>query len=97
MITMDVEQRRAYDRLLDTISRPLMGALAGAYEFDDTQINYPDGIQSNFVLKDDAVVQPVSRYLDLTDHVVYLADVLVQTIRDDEGAFDGVPGPAVGL
>lgn len=34
-------------------------------------------------LNDDAVVKPVWRSLDLTDHVVYLADVLVHTIRDD--------------
>lgn len=83
MITSKVAQRRAYDRLLDTISRPLMGALAGAYEFESAQTIYPDGIHSNFVLKDDAVAQPVWRYLDLTDHVVYLADVLVSTIHDD--------------
>ncbi len=29
------------------------------------------------------MARPVWRYLDLTRHVVYLADVLVRTIRED--------------
>ena len=60
-----------------------MGALAGTYEFAPTQTKYPDGIRSNFVFKGDDTARPVWRYLDLTRHVVYLADVLARTIRED--------------
>lgn len=83
LITSAVAHRRAYDRILDTISRPLMGALAGTYAFAPAQTLYPDGIRSNFVFMGDATARPVWRYLDLTRHVVYLADVLARTIRDD--------------
>ena len=83
LISNDAAERRAYDRILDTISRPLMSALAGFYEFAATQTTYPDGICSNFVFKGEPIARPVWRYLDLTRHVIYLADVLARTIRDD--------------
>ena len=83
LITSDSAQRRAYDRILDTISRPLMGILAGTYEFAAVPATYPDGIRSNFVFKGASNARPVWRYLDLTRHVVYLADVLVRTVRED--------------
>jgi hypothetical protein len=83
LITSDAAERRAYDRILDTISRPLMGVLAGVYEFAATQTTYPDGIRSNFVFKGEPIARPVWRYMDLTRHVIYLADVLARTIRED--------------
>jgi hypothetical protein len=83
LITSHSAERLAYDRILDIVSRPLMSALAGAYEFVSTQTTYPDGIRSNFLLKDDALARPVWRYLDLTQHVVYLADVIVRTVSQD--------------
>lgn len=83
LITSDAAERRAYDRILDTVSSPLMGALSGAYAFGPQQTLYPDGIRSNFVFTGEAVARPVWRYLDLTPHVVYLADVLARTIRVD--------------
>lgn len=83
LITSDAAERRAYDRILDTISRPLMGALAGHYEFAPTQTIYPDGIRSNFVSRGDDIARPTWRFLDLTRHVIYLADVLERTIRED--------------
>ena len=83
LITRDSAERRAYDGVLDVISRPLMYALSGAYGFAPTQTAYPDGIESNFNFEGDHTARPVWRYLDLTRHVVYLADVLAQTIRDD--------------
>jgi hypothetical protein len=83
LITSHSTERLAYDRILDIISRSLMSALTGTYEFVSTQTTYPDGIRSNFVLKDDTVAVSVWRYLDLTQHVVYLADLLARTIRED--------------
>jgi hypothetical protein len=76
-------QRRAYDQILDSISRPLMAHVRGHYEFTPAQTLHPDGIRSNFVFNGDALARPVWRYLDLTAHVVYLADVIERTIRED--------------
>lgn len=83
LITRDAAERRAYDEVLDVISRPLMSALSGAYGFAAAQSAYPDGIQSNFEFAGESIARPVWRYLDLTRHVMYLADVLVRTIRVD--------------
>jgi hypothetical protein len=83
LIGRDSATRRAYDGLLDTISRPLMGALAGRYAFAQTQTEYPDGICSNFICEGDDLARPVWRHLDLTRHVIYLAEVLERTIRED--------------
>lgn len=76
-------QRRAYDQILDSISRPLMEHVRGQYEFTPSQALYPDGIRSNFVFNGDALARPVWRHLDLTAHVVYLADVIERTIREE--------------
>jgi hypothetical protein len=83
LITRDSAERRAYDRILDSISRPLMAVLAGTCEFAPVQTVYPDGIRSNFVFNGETTARPVWRYLDLTRHVVYLANLLVRTIRED--------------
>ena len=83
LITSDQAERRAYDRILDVISRPLMSALAGQYEFAPIHQSWPDGIRSNFVCHGDDMARPTWRYLDLTRHVIYLSDVLERTIRDD--------------
>lgn len=83
LIAGNAAERRAYDQILDSVSRPLMGILAGQYEFDSKQTRYPDGICSNFVFNSEDIARPVWRYLDLTMHVVYLADVLRRTICED--------------
>jgi hypothetical protein len=83
LIDRDSSERRAYDRVLDEISRPLMGALSGSYEFETTQTNYPDGITSNFSFHGNEVGRSCWRFLDLTSHVLYLSDVLERTICED--------------
>lgn len=83
LISSDQAERRAYDRILDVVSRPLMGALAGQYEFASNHHVWPDGIRSNFVCHGDEVARPAWRHLDLTRHVIYLSDVLERTIRED--------------
>ena len=83
LINRGSAERRAYDRILDSISRPLMNALAGSYKFAATATTYPDGIRSNFMFEGDGTARPAWRYLDLTNHVVYLADVLTRTIQED--------------
>ena len=58
-------------------------ALTGLYAFEQSQTVYADGIRSNFVFSGDDVARPVWRHLDLTPHVVYLANVLERTIQED--------------
>ena len=82
LITRDAAEQRAYTRLLDTVSRPLMAALAGHYGFTELQTTYPDGIHSNFQFSGEPIARPLWRYLDLTQHVVWLADALKRTIHE---------------
>jgi hypothetical protein len=83
LITSDAAERRAYDRILDEVSRPLMRTLAGQYEFEPLQTAYPDGITSNFAFHGNDSARHAWRYLDLSRHVSYLADVLGRTLRED--------------
>ena len=83
LVTRDASERRSYDRILDEVSRPLMAALAGHYEFSSTQTVYPDGIRSNLLFKGESIGRPVWRYPDLTRHVLYLAHVIARTITED--------------
>ena len=83
LITRDPVERRAYDQILDEISRPLMGALTGCYEFAPAYTTYPDGIRSNFVFRGDEVARPIWQFPDLTRHVIYLANLLKRTIHEE--------------
>jgi hypothetical protein len=83
LISSDAAERRAYENILDSVSAPLMRAVTGQYAFASGQTVYADGIRSNFVFKGDELARPVWRHLDLTLHVVYLADVLERTIKED--------------
>ncbi|MFM8356613.1 MAG: Fic family protein [Gammaproteobacteria bacterium] len=83
LITSAPTERRAYDLILETVSRPLMRALTGTFAFLPNSTTYPDGIRSNLAFEGHAIAQPVWRFPDLTRHVVYLADVLQRTVRDD--------------
>lgn len=83
LITSDAAERRAYDRILDVVSRPLMRALAQTYRFAETPIAYPDGISSNFVFAGAETARHAWRYLDLSAHVAYIADVVQRTVRED--------------
>ena len=57
-IGSDASERRAYDQILDEVSRPLMRSVAGQFAFAPTQTTYPDGIASNFVFHGDQNAQP---------------------------------------
>jgi hypothetical protein len=83
LITSDAAERRAYDRILDVVSRPLMRTLAETYRFAEIPTPYPDGISSNFVFEGSAGARHAWRYLDLSPHVAYMADVVERTIRED--------------
>ncbi|PKO62789.1 MAG: cell filamentation protein Fic [Betaproteobacteria bacterium HGW-Betaproteobacteria-18] len=83
MITSDQAERRAYDLILDELSRPLMRSVADLYAFAPTMHVYPDCVSSNFVFHGDDSARHVWRYPDLTKHVVYLARVFERTIGED--------------
>lgn len=82
LITGDGAERRAYDRILEVISRPLMSSLAGQYEFGE-RVTYPDGITSNLKFTGDENARHVWRLMDLSRHVAYLAGVIERTINED--------------
>lgn len=82
-ITSGQAERRAYDRILDQISRPFMRSVAGFYEFAATPATYPDGIRSNFVFRGDVSARHAWRLMDLTPHVIYLSRILERTIHED--------------
>lgn len=83
LITSDSAERRAYERILEVISRPLMQSLAGQYQFVGERIAYPDGISSNLKFTGDDQARPVWRLMDLSPHVAYLSGVVARTINED--------------
>lgn len=82
LISSDSAERRAYDRILEQVSRPLMDVMEGHYRFGDA-VTHPDGLSSNLHITDSSQARPVWRMPDLTPHVIYLADVIARTIRED--------------
>ncbi len=80
LITRDAAEQRAYARLLETVSSPLMSTLAGTYGFAKVLTAYPDGIRANFNFSGEAIARPLWCYLDLTAHVVWLGDAMKRTI-----------------
>jgi hypothetical protein len=83
LITSDAAERRAYDRILDVVSGPLMRTLAATYRFAEAPTAYPDGIASNFVFEGVEAARHAWRYLDLSRHVGYMAELVQRTIRED--------------
>lgn len=83
LITSDAAERRAYDRILDVVSRPLMRTLGGTYRFAQTPTAYSDGVASNFVFEGAETARHAWRYLGLSRHVDYVAEILQRTIRED--------------
>lgn len=81
-ITHSTRDRAAYDRVLERFSRPLMTYYADKYTFGKPE-TAEDGVQYNlnFHAYEDAL--PAWRYPDLTAHVVYLADVIEATLRQE--------------
>ncbi len=81
-ITSSKLNRRGYDQVLESFSRPLMHRYADKWRFGPEQIA-ADGV--HHTLEFDAYVQalPVWRYPDLTDHVEYLAQVVQTTIEQE--------------
>ncbi|QTN28802.1 Fic family protein [Rhodoferax sp. AJA081-3] len=82
VITSDAGERRAYDEVLDKVSRPLMEAVRDHVEFAKVQTTYPDGVTSNLFFEAHDLARPIWRYPDLGPHVVYLSKVIARTLTE---------------
>ena len=82
VITDDAGERRAYARLLDAVSAPLMREIRDNVSFSSTRTHYPDGVVSNFQFNGADIARPLWRHLDLTAHVLYLSKIIERTITE---------------
>lgn len=73
---------RNYDQVLETFSRPLMDSLSGQYRFGTKQIA-PDGSEYNLHFDRYEQTAPAWRYIDMTAHAEYIADVVQITINEE--------------
>jgi hypothetical protein len=83
LIAKAPSERIRYDAVLDRVSAPLMKQVGDACAFESRLTRYPDGISSNFIFSGEADARHAWRYLDFTQHVQYLADVIDRTITQD--------------
>lgn len=81
-ITSSIDFRAGYDRTLEVFSRPFMRRYATAYRFGEL-VTYEDGTPSNFLFDDYEDARFAWRYPDLTEHVLYTANVVKHTIRTE--------------
>lgn len=82
VITDDIGERRAYDRVLDQVSKPLMSHLREAVDLTGQRVSYPDGVVSNFVCRDMDQGLPLWRYPGLTPHVIFMSNVILRTVTE---------------
>lgn len=80
LITDDASERRAYDRVLDQVSRPLMQAVRDLVVFEPRQSTWPDGVVSDFSFQGDDLARPLWRYPDLGAHVIFLSGLIMRTL-----------------
>jgi hypothetical protein len=82
VITDDIAERRAYDQILDKVSKPLMQAVRDGVSFQSEQTHYPDGVVSNFSFDGQDVARPLWRYPNLGPHVEFLAEIIKRTLTE---------------
>lgn len=82
VITADAGERRAYDAVLDRVSKPLMQAVREHVSLQGPRITCPDGVVTNLQFSADDTARPLWRYPDLGAHVIYLSRVLHATIAE---------------
>ncbi|WP_350562783.1 Fic family protein [Psychrobacter sp. CAL346-MNA-CIBAN-0220] len=75
--------RYAYDKILDSVSVPLMKRIHDHYDFDKQAVTYPDGIRSNLNFENNYLIQPAWRFMDLSPHVQYLSGLIAHVIEKD--------------
>lgn len=80
IIANHTSEKIAYSNQLNTLSQVLMHNIQGLYSFSHQEIEYADGIYSNFIFRDYDLVEPFWRYLDLTQHAIYFDELLDKTL-----------------
>ncbi len=83
LIARNADEKKAYDQILDNVSRPFMQRYSGACKFEKDLTFYEDGVRSNFSFSPDLNPEPAWRFMDLTSHVQYLGDVVRRTIEQE--------------
>ncbi|WLI06373.1 MULTISPECIES: Fic family protein [Pseudomonas] len=81
-IISSIDFRARYDRTLEVFSRPFMQRYAASYRFGKVAV-YKDGTSSNLVFDDYDDAHFAWRYPDLTEHVLYTAQVVAHTVRTE--------------
>ncbi|KTC54239.1 cell filamentation protein Fic, partial [Pseudomonas fluorescens ABAC62] len=81
-ITSSIDFRARYDRTLEVFSRPFMQRYAASYRFGEL-VTYEDGTRSNLVFDDYEDATFAWRYPDLTEHVLYTAQIVEHTVRTE--------------
>lgn len=71
-----------YDRVLEVFSRPFMRRYDTAYRFGD-MLTYGDGVRSNLVFDAYEDASHAWRYPDLTEQVIYTAQLVAHTIQHE--------------
>ena len=71
-----------YDRTLEAFSRPFMRRFDTAYRFGE-MLTFEDGVRSNLVFDAYEDANYAWRYPDLTEHVIYTAQLVAHTIRHE--------------
>ncbi len=72
----------SYDRILDIFSAVLRRKYSGHWRFGK-ELTYPDGEISNFEFDGYSQALPAWKYMDLTEHVTYIAKVLEETVKKE--------------
>lgn len=82
VISDDAGERRAYDNVLDQVSKPLMQAVREHTNFAPVQTTYLDGVVSNFEFQGAEYARPLWCFPDLGPHLVFLAHVIRRTLTE---------------
>jgi len=77
-----MKDRTAYDRILDVFSQPFRQRYSKSWRFTK-DITYPDGQVSNLEFDEYTDANHAWKYLDLSDHVLYVADVVAATLSQE--------------
>lgn len=80
----DPVERKAYEQVLNVVSKPLMERVREDVHFDRSKYTvYPDGVPSNFFFSADDVARPVWRYPNLTEHVIFMAKLIQRALTEE--------------
>ncbi len=82
IIVDEVDERHRYDLVLERVSTPLMQGVRQYVSFAPSHNVYPDGVASNFVFSGGELAQPLWRYPDLSQHVIFMSNIISRTLTE---------------